>query len=148
VTWFYLLNSNSKFWYKTGRVIPVLNYLSIMPLIRITSTLDGGKWFASRPGPFTPGERALDIHSIRGWRGRGAEPVWALWSREKSFAPPGNRTPASSPSLCLLGYPVFSFTTKCVMVLGWANANSKFESRLRYGCLPAHFLPRQSHTSS
>jgi hypothetical protein len=31
--------------------------------------LDGGKWSASRPGRFTPGERDLDTHCIGGWVG-------------------------------------------------------------------------------
>jgi hypothetical protein len=31
--------------------------------------LDGGEWSASRPGPFTPGERALGTHWIGGWVG-------------------------------------------------------------------------------
>jgi hypothetical protein len=32
-----------------------------------TSALSGGEWSASRPGRFTPGERASDTRSIRGW---------------------------------------------------------------------------------
>jgi hypothetical protein len=33
----------------------------------LTSALVGGEWSASRPGRFTPGERALGIHWIGGW---------------------------------------------------------------------------------
>jgi hypothetical protein len=35
----------------------------------LTSTLDGCEWSASRPGHFTPVERATGIHWIRGWVG-------------------------------------------------------------------------------
>jgi hypothetical protein len=33
----------------------------------LTSALDGGEWSASRPGRFTPTERATVTHWIRGW---------------------------------------------------------------------------------
>jgi hypothetical protein len=42
----------------------------------LTSALDGVKWSASRPGRFTPRERATGSHSIGGWvhvSQRGAE---------------------------------------------------------------------------
>jgi hypothetical protein len=45
----------------------------------VTSALDGGAWSASRPGHFTPRERAPGTHWIGGWvdpravRGRGGE---------------------------------------------------------------------------
>jgi hypothetical protein len=32
-----------------------------------TSALVGGEWSTSRPGRFTPGERAPGTHSIGGW---------------------------------------------------------------------------------
>jgi hypothetical protein len=35
----------------------------------LTSALDGGEWLASRPGRYTPRERAPDIHWIGGWEG-------------------------------------------------------------------------------
>jgi hypothetical protein len=38
----------------------------------------------------TPGGKALGIHCVDGWV--GLEPVWKLWSREKSIAPVGNIT--------------------------------------------------------
>jgi hypothetical protein len=33
----------------------------------LTSALDGDEWLASRPGRFTPGERAPGTHWIGGW---------------------------------------------------------------------------------
>jgi hypothetical protein len=33
----------------------------------LTSVLAGGEWSASRPGRFTPGERAPGTHWIGGW---------------------------------------------------------------------------------
>jgi hypothetical protein len=38
----------------------------------LTSALDGGDWSASRPGRFTPRERAPDNHWIGGWLGTRA----------------------------------------------------------------------------
>jgi hypothetical protein len=35
--------------------------------ICLTSALVGDEWSASRPGCFTPGERATGNHYIRGW---------------------------------------------------------------------------------
>jgi hypothetical protein len=35
----------------------------------LTSALDGGEWSASRPGRFTPRERAPGTHWIGGWVG-------------------------------------------------------------------------------
>jgi hypothetical protein len=35
--------------------------------ILLTSALAGSEWSASRPGRFTPGERAFGTHSIGGW---------------------------------------------------------------------------------
>jgi hypothetical protein len=35
--------------------------------IFLTSALAGGEWLASRPGRFTPGERAPGTHWIGGW---------------------------------------------------------------------------------
>jgi hypothetical protein len=35
--------------------------------IFLTSAVTGGEWPASRPGRFTPGERAPGTHWIRGW---------------------------------------------------------------------------------
>jgi hypothetical protein len=40
----------------------------------LTSALDGGEWSASRPGRFTPGERAPGTHWIGGWVGPRAVP--------------------------------------------------------------------------
>jgi hypothetical protein len=38
----------------------------------LTSALDGGEWLASRPGRFTPRERALSTHWMGGWVGSSA----------------------------------------------------------------------------
>jgi hypothetical protein len=35
----------------------------------LTSALDGGEWLASRPGRFTPTEKASGAHWIGGWVG-------------------------------------------------------------------------------
>jgi hypothetical protein len=64
----------------------------------LTSALHGGEWSASRPGRFTPRERASGTHWIGGWVGPRAvldavkrkyaidsgrlEPKWALGKRK------------------------------------------------------------------
>jgi hypothetical protein len=40
--------------------------------ISLILALAGGEWSASRPGRFTPGERAPGIHWIGGWVGHRA----------------------------------------------------------------------------
>jgi hypothetical protein len=44
-------------------------YLGVDALINVflPSALDGSDWSASRPGRFTPGERAPGTHCIGGW---------------------------------------------------------------------------------
>jgi hypothetical protein len=63
----------------------------------LTSALDG-EWSASRPGCFTPDERAPGIHSIGGWvdlRADGGE-------EEKIPFPVVNRTPVVQSAACSL----------------------------------------------
>jgi hypothetical protein len=40
----------------------------------LTSAVYGGEWSASRPGRFTPRERAPSTHWIEGWVGPRASP--------------------------------------------------------------------------
>jgi hypothetical protein len=60
----------------------------------MTSEL-GGEWSASRPGCFTPWERAPGTHRTGGWVGPRAS-LDAVMKR-KSPAPAGNRTPIVQP---------------------------------------------------
>jgi hypothetical protein len=53
--------------------------------IFLTSALDKDEWSASRPGHFTPGERALGTDWIEGWVG----PRTGLDGVEKSLDPTG-----------------------------------------------------------
>jgi hypothetical protein len=75
--------------------------------ISLTSALVGGEWSASRPGHFTPGERAPGTHCIGGW----LDPRAGLVDMEKrkSLTLPGLvRTlsrPACNQSLYRLRYP-------------------------------------------
>jgi hypothetical protein len=60
-----------------GKVVPVLNKAPRQEDVleewrysathSLTSALDGGEWSASRPGRFTPRERALGTRWIRGF---------------------------------------------------------------------------------
>jgi hypothetical protein len=71
-------------------------YSSIHSLI---SALDGGEWSASRPGRFTPRERAPGTHWIGGWVGLRAT-LDAVVKRK--FSIPNRVTPdhlARSPAL-------------------------------------------------
>jgi hypothetical protein len=56
----------------------------------------GDEWSASRPGRFTPGERAPGTHSIGGWVGpkTGLDDV----EKRKCFDPTGTRTLTPLPS--------------------------------------------------
>jgi hypothetical protein len=74
-----------KIYYGSGGMAPPL----------LTSALDGGKWSALSPGRFTPGEEApvrieYDAECY-------PEPVWTLYSREKSISLAGNRNPTVQP---------------------------------------------------
>jgi hypothetical protein len=74
----------------------------------LTLALPGGEWSASRPGRFSPGERAPDTHLIEGWVGprAGLDDV----EKRKFLTLPGlelrplNR-PTRSQSLYRLRYP-------------------------------------------
>jgi hypothetical protein len=70
--------------------------------ISLTSALVGGDWSASRPGHFTPGERASRTHRIRGW----VDPTAGLDDVEKRkfMTAPGLCRPFSSWSLYRLSY--------------------------------------------
>jgi hypothetical protein len=66
----------------------------------LTSALDGGEWWASRPSCFNPEEIARDaFEQEAGW---APEPVWMLWRREKISCPsweynPGRVARSQSP---------------------------------------------------
>jgi hypothetical protein len=57
----YILYRHEAVWGNGGIALPFL-----------MSALDGGEWSASRPGRFTPRERAAGTHSLWGWVGSGA----------------------------------------------------------------------------
>jgi hypothetical protein len=61
----------------------------------LTSALDGGEWWASRPGRFTPGERAPVAHLIKAW----VDPRGDLLAgvKKKCLQPPGIEPWSSSP---------------------------------------------------
>jgi hypothetical protein len=65
----------------------------------LTLKLDGDEWSASRPGRFTPGERAPGSDWIGGWVDSRAD----LEAVEKRFFPPCRESnpgrPACSPSI-------------------------------------------------
>jgi hypothetical protein len=68
--WIYSKSKHSKLTLTTPwRRIGEWGYSSTHSL---TSALDGGEWSASRPGRFTPWERAPGTHWIGGWAGSGA----------------------------------------------------------------------------
>jgi hypothetical protein len=76
--------------------------------VLLTSALIGGEWSASRPGSFTPGERATGTHWIGEWVGlrAGLDDV----ERRKFLTLPGLELrplgrPARSQTLYRLHYP-------------------------------------------
>jgi hypothetical protein len=74
----------------------------------LTSKLVGGEWSTSRPGRFTPGERAPGTHWIGGWVDRRAGlddmETWKFLTLPGLELLPLGR-PASSQSLYRLRYP-------------------------------------------
>jgi hypothetical protein len=65
----------------------------------LTSALDGGEWSASRPGRFTPKERAPGTHRIRGWVGPRAVPDAVVKRKISSLHRESNpRTPIVQPA--------------------------------------------------
>jgi hypothetical protein len=86
-----------------------------------TSAQVGGEWSASRPGRFTPGERAPGTHWIGGW----VNPIAGLDDVEKrkfltlpglELRPLGH--PARSQSLYRLSYPGSRIVTGPVIEVG------------------------------
>jgi hypothetical protein len=59
--------------------------------------LQGGEWSASRPGRFTPGERANGTHWIGGWVGPRAGLDAVLKEKIPFLAPTGNQIPIIQP---------------------------------------------------
>jgi hypothetical protein len=81
--------------------------LDVQIHILLTSALIGGEWSASRPGSFTPGEKAPGTHWIGGW----VNPTAGLkdMKKRKFLTLPGLELrplgrPALSHSLYLLRY--------------------------------------------
>jgi hypothetical protein len=76
--------------------------------IFFTSALAGGEWSASRPGRFTPGEKAVGIHWIGVWVDPRAD-LDDLGKRKFLTLPrlelPPLIRPAHSQSLYRLSYP-------------------------------------------
>jgi hypothetical protein len=72
--------------------------------IFLTSALVGGEWSPSRPGRFTPGERAPGTHCIGGWVDLRSGPDDL---EKRKFLTTGTRTPTprSSSPLYRLRYP-------------------------------------------
>jgi hypothetical protein len=56
-----------------------------------------GEWLASRPGRFTPVERAPGTHCIWCWAGRALETIRTMWNTEKFFPLPEIESWPSSP---------------------------------------------------
>jgi hypothetical protein len=64
----------------------------------LTSALDGGEWSASRPGRFTPKERASGTHGIGGWVGPRAVLDAVVKRKIPSLRRESNpRTPINQP---------------------------------------------------
>jgi hypothetical protein len=61
----------------------------------LTSALVGGQWSASRPGRFTPGERAPGTHWIGGWVDPQSQ---SGLGEEKILDSTGTQTPTPRPS--------------------------------------------------
>jgi hypothetical protein len=91
-----------------GKVVPVLNeaprHEGVLGEWRysithsLTSALDGGEWSATRPGRFTPRERASGTHWTGGWVGLRAVLDSVVKGKIPSFRRQSNpRTPIVQP---------------------------------------------------
>jgi hypothetical protein len=93
---------------RLGKVVPALFFLNWAPRYdgelgewiysskhSLASTLDRGEWWASRPGRFTPTERAPATRWIRGWGG-GDRAGQAAVVRRKIPSPYRDSNPRSA----------------------------------------------------
>jgi hypothetical protein len=95
----------------------------------LTSALDGGEWSASRPGSFTPRERAPGTHWIGGWVGPRAVLDAVVERKIPSTRRESNPDrPARSPALYRLSYQ----KAKGKVVLNSAPQNEDVLGEWRY----------------
>jgi hypothetical protein len=104
----------------------------------LTSALDGGKWSASRPCRFTPGEIAPDTHWIKRWVGPrvGLDVVVKIVHCRESN--PGR--PARSPSL----YRLLKIINVLNKTMGYSRADN-WKERGRKRSLLILIKPMQLH---
>jgi hypothetical protein len=88
-----------------GKLVHVLNELSTTPRrcmgsggvasLFLTSAIDGGEWWTSRPSHFTPGVRDPGIRCVGGWMDlkAGLDAI----EKRRICCPCRNRTPAPKP---------------------------------------------------
>jgi hypothetical protein len=81
--------------------------VDVWSYIFLTSALAGGKWSASRPNRFTPGERVAGTHWIRDWLDpkAGLNPVGKIFLPYRDSELQPFVRPARSQSLYRLQYP-------------------------------------------
>jgi hypothetical protein len=115
----------------------------------LTSALDGGEWSASRPGRFTPTERAPGTHWIEGWVGSRA--VLEAVAKRKIPSPAGNRTlepRSSSPQPSAMPTTVSNVvsSTGHAQITLWFRVLDKlsFRSSTNRGILPMN-KPKAVH---
>ena len=73
-----------------------------IPILSLTTALDGGGWSTPRPGRFAPGKDPVPVVQEAGW---APGPVWTC---AENFSSTGIRSPdlpARSESLYRLSYP-------------------------------------------
>jgi hypothetical protein len=104
----------------------------------LTSALDGGEWLASRPGHFTPRERASGTHWIGGWVGPRAVLEAVVKRKIPSPRRESNpRTPIVQPvALRYTDWAITAPTVGCsINVHSWVKAglrSSVIEFRVIY----------------
>jgi hypothetical protein len=106
----------------------------------LASALDGGEWSASRPGRFTPRERAPGTHWIGGWVGPRAV-LDAVVKRKIPSPPPRNRTPKPTFNSYL---PFTCYRPPTVMTTNLRTSERKNENSVGGGmshtCKAVHSL--------
>jgi hypothetical protein len=100
----------------------------------LTLALDGGEWLPSRTGRFTPEERALGTHWIRGWSGRcGEEKNLPLPAIEPRLSSPKPRLSPRKVSLFLSVRKIDGESGTCVAAANYQARTTVPEERENAG---------------
>jgi hypothetical protein len=119
----------------------------------MTSGLVGGEWSASRPGPFSPGERVppVPIGYEAGW---SQEAVWTTWRGEKSCPyrdsnsdPPvaSRYTDCAIPldyNIIIIIITIIIIIAECFVIISTGALSHQLHQKLQMQTVPMHHQTR------